>query len=540
MTSKSIISKLSISIILLGIAQIIVFLAIPYLENTKLITILSPIILFDPVSILSTGIDSTNVWSINNILFGAILIYSGVLSLKKESYHLIKFCACVIIIAAIPVNFLLLIYNNHIAPNGISYFKIVCSVKAIALTIFAIQILINCKKSNSSRIDKTRKLVETNNQQRSFHFILDSYIFFTPTIVAITILITITPRLNSYLPIISLAAITQFLIYFLFELILNKTPSKFITNSIILTLDGQNFINLQNITKRTLARLIPFESLSFLSGHNWHDTFSDTSVFSEDIRTSNTLYGYNLFVILTLLSVLQIGLNKSIEYNNFKKRTQAKNSQLESNLDFIKKGSLLVLSPFLGNQLKIMSVQNIDNDSIYGKTQDFPMKNGIDNREIYSRISMNSFKNNLVLPRNKMINHKKSRYSKFIASNGEKHNVVDVYNSCMIGDFRTSGKCQSIDGQYNCEVIVSLKRAFKEQFEILSINCDDASIQPEVSLPFNVIFNSGVKGQFKLRISNISKRRTYTAILKMRCDNNKISTYKLKGFDSRIYIQRMN
>jgi uncharacterized RDD family membrane protein YckC len=71
-----------------------------------------------------------------------------------------------------------------------------------------------------------------------------------------------------------------FIIYYMgFETITGRTLGKYITNTKILTEDGQE-PEADKILYRTLARIIPFEAFSFFgeSGRGWHDTLSKTVV----------------------------------------------------------------------------------------------------------------------------------------------------------------------------------------------------------------------------------------------------------------------
>jgi len=68
--------------------------------------------------------------------------------------------------------------------------------------------------------------------------------------------------------------------YNLFEIWLGKTPAKFITRTRVVTLRGEKPGGL-DIMGRSLCRLIPFDTLSFLFGADWHDRFSKTIVVSD-------------------------------------------------------------------------------------------------------------------------------------------------------------------------------------------------------------------------------------------------------------------
>jgi len=70
-----------------------------------------------------------------------------------------------------------------------------------------------------------------------------------------------------------------FLYYFAFEVIWQRTPGKFITRTKVVTPDGRKPATYA-IAVRTLARLVPFEPLSFLGkeAYGWHDKWSCTTI----------------------------------------------------------------------------------------------------------------------------------------------------------------------------------------------------------------------------------------------------------------------
>ena len=67
--------------------------------------------------------------------------------------------------------------------------------------------------------------------------------------------------------------------YTLFEGIFGRTPGKWLTRTHVVTTVGSR-PNFGKIIARTLARLVPFEALSFLgrSRRGWHDVWSNTRV----------------------------------------------------------------------------------------------------------------------------------------------------------------------------------------------------------------------------------------------------------------------
>ncbi|MCJ7933220.1 MAG: RDD family protein [Chryseobacterium sp.] len=69
-----------------------------------------------------------------------------------------------------------------------------------------------------------------------------------------------------------------FLYYFLMENYLDgRTVGKYITGTKAISTDGTKPTT-QQIVYRNLARLIPFDGLSFFGVNGWHDSWSDTRV----------------------------------------------------------------------------------------------------------------------------------------------------------------------------------------------------------------------------------------------------------------------
>ena len=74
------------------------------------------------------------------------------------------------------------------------------------------------------------------------------------------------------------------LYYFIFEVIWQKTPGKFLSKSIVINEYGQK-PELQQIAFRSLIRLVPFEAFSCLGdnfSNGWHDRWAKTWVVTED------------------------------------------------------------------------------------------------------------------------------------------------------------------------------------------------------------------------------------------------------------------
>lgn len=77
-----------------------------------------------------------------------------------------------------------------------------------------------------------------------------------------------------------------FIYYFVFEATTNKTPAKFITKSVVVTVDNEKPTTLA-ILWRTLSRFIPFDGISFLGERGWHDSISKTKVVKLQLKKAD-------------------------------------------------------------------------------------------------------------------------------------------------------------------------------------------------------------------------------------------------------------
>lgn len=117
----------------------------------------------------------------------------------------------------------------------------------------------------------------TGKTLRLVNFLLDTIIYFVLILTFILLFKNNIPRED--VKWISLAA--YFFYYFLFELLLGRTPAKFITRSKVTSLaETQNrFFYLAQILGRTIMRFIPIDILSYLfSFRGLHDYISQTTI----------------------------------------------------------------------------------------------------------------------------------------------------------------------------------------------------------------------------------------------------------------------
>ncbi|MFC6266557.1 MULTISPECIES: RDD family protein [Flavobacterium] len=108
-------------------------------------------------------------------------------------------------------------------------------------------------------------------------------------------------------------SLVKIIYYLTYESIFRSTPAKFLTGCYVTDEEG-NPPTFSIILKRTLFRLIPFESLSFLMGKNLHDDYSDTYVVNK--KTNSIIenrYSQFLAIAFGILLVIYFCLsNKNI------------------------------------------------------------------------------------------------------------------------------------------------------------------------------------------------------------------------------------
>jgi hypothetical protein len=77
--------------------------------------------------------------------------------------------------------------------------------------------------------------------------------------------------------------------YFIFELLYQKTPGKFLTKTSVIDVYGNKPTG-PSLLLRSIIRLVPFEAFSCLGYQGWHDRWSDTYVVRDaELKTLKEL-----------------------------------------------------------------------------------------------------------------------------------------------------------------------------------------------------------------------------------------------------------
>lgn len=115
--------------------------------------------------------------------------------------------------------------------------------------------------------------------QRFIHYLIDIIACYVLQIGFAIILLSQGYTGNTSLADYAIAFISIFLYYTIMEVAFQKTLGKMITNTRVVTLNGEKPTPKQ-ILLRSLIRLIPFEFLSVFSSNSvmWHDSWVDLRV----------------------------------------------------------------------------------------------------------------------------------------------------------------------------------------------------------------------------------------------------------------------
>jgi len=270
-----------------------------------------------------------------NICFALVFLValiSYTVSNKKKS-RLLTFCVSVITICLIIKIFKSIFYYIYFVNVTSIVFSVKFYIGNLLLILFYFKLLrylrsgyrlksvdLNVKEMNSEvltydlqnvklsareqleqhdrpqRIQKLRKdVVEASKFSRFIHFILDYFLL----IICFSSLLEFfifryVPKFESeFIYFLSeffkedyalyiLLFVWSLLYYLFFESIFKITPAKILTGSVVLSAILDPPLHFAQLLGRTCSRFIPFNSLSFLFGANWHDKISLTVVVREE------------------------------------------------------------------------------------------------------------------------------------------------------------------------------------------------------------------------------------------------------------------
>jgi hypothetical protein len=160
--------------------------------------------------------------------------------------------------------------------------------------------------------------------------------------------------------------IYSILYYFITEFLFDKTPAKFLTDSIVLNSDC-NKINASETFIRTICRKIPLEVFSFFGKNGLHDSLSKTNVFKVKNEGLKKRFSFIVILIFLILSTLfykfkddfENSIEEKIYANEVLKKKEYYNNKFNniSTNDFIVlNNEILKVEKSNGKTLEVVSI----------------------------------------------------------------------------------------------------------------------------------------------------------------------------------------
>ena len=155
---------------------------------------------------------------------------------------------------------------------------------------------------------------------------------------------------------------------FVFEFLLNATPSKYLTQSRLIAVEPVK-LNVSTVLLRTVCRVIPFEAWSFLFAKaGWHDSLSNTRV----VKTKpDAVKSGKLFLIIIIVAVasglpflINWGSRELIENNHYEKERNARFEELVNRAENLNGKSGLFIKKQDNYRTEFLLVKNIDNNIV--------------------------------------------------------------------------------------------------------------------------------------------------------------------------------
>jgi hypothetical protein len=218
-----------------------------------------------------------------NLLFYLLLILGAYMYYYHNRSRLLRMCLSVVFVSVVAYS--VLIINDIIQTPSVQ--TSISLLRDVFLLIFAIKAIREIAEQNKARMGELPPggLPEVSKSMRVLHLLLDS-------ILILLIFVSILPTHNSFISEVighgsgdaytfGIGLLLARMIYYLScEAVLYSTPAKFLTGSVVVTWTD-NQPSFGAVLKRTLCRLIPLESLTFLGENGLHDEITETCVASE-------------------------------------------------------------------------------------------------------------------------------------------------------------------------------------------------------------------------------------------------------------------
>ncbi|MEN2402827.1 RDD family protein [Flavobacterium sp. MC2016-06] len=259
------------------------------------------------------GLELLNLYFYLTFFSSAVIYYFS----KYKQARLLAFNYCLIFLYSIIKITYTIVYFNKVEFHVYEILYILLTLTYIFMSYYFITKFLNSKETTIP--DNEDKIIEKHNQnasvnKRLVNLIIDSTLIFIIVFGLIsnierddffmTFFMFLRTTFGERSSFIIFFYVIKFIYYLVFESLFKATPAKFLTGSYVNDEDG-NSPNFTMILKRTLYRLIPFESFSFLVGRNLHDNDSHTYVVNNRKETRIDKQ-YLLFLGISVFTLLVI------------------------------------------------------------------------------------------------------------------------------------------------------------------------------------------------------------------------------------------
>ena len=238
---------------------------------------------FDPNTVLSlSGVTFMILLDILYLVLGIMALATADKAAQDRAYSLLRFVFVMQSLITIPLIVIDMItyakYNFADPVNALS----ILFLRAVWITL--VVLLIMCKPEKQIQKVDLRNydmVAFTSTGHRFVHYFFDM-LFMLPLLLSILRFSMIGRHASEAMQLaIQFVFFISYLLYcFLSEVIFRQTLGKMVTRSCVVS-DGVE-LSTGRVLRRTMARLIPFDSVSFLFGAKWHDRASATAVVYTD------------------------------------------------------------------------------------------------------------------------------------------------------------------------------------------------------------------------------------------------------------------
>jgi hypothetical protein len=268
-------------------------------------------------------LDNDNYVNLLNIGFYLILFLGGLfyLTSRQKESRLLAFCSSIVFIVCVTSLLFALpgLFPDREAMERFPSYWLYQSIGIVRNTLFgflSFRILKEIRNQHEPVINYEElggttfeHYVPASRWQRFFHFGVDIvvgiliYSAFAAYLARALHLENMEDRFGERTTVWIFLLFVRLIYYGFFEVILGSTPGKYLTETQVLTLEGEKPGRLAMFL-RTIIRLVPFEPWSFF-GYGWHDTWTRTQVVCQ--KRKGIKGGY-YFLILPAVAIMCFGV----------------------------------------------------------------------------------------------------------------------------------------------------------------------------------------------------------------------------------------